>query len=146
MRAFNVTDDEDETTTTDDDGDDPVYPVTIVPISKELTFNERLTMTVVLFAIMSWCIKERYCKDYFFCKCCWWCRRIERQPDEVESEFRLKVRQTRFDFDVNLGEDAPDHNLEDTQDLEEEEEHMLLNNQKDEIVLIHETMASKQNK
>ena len=40
MRAFNVTDDEDETTTSDDDGDDPVYPVTIVPISKELTFNE----------------------------------------------------------------------------------------------------------
>ena len=78
MRAFNVTDDEEETTTTEDDGDEPVYPVTIIPISKELTFNERLTMWVVFFAIMSWCVKERYCKDYFCCRCCWWWKRIER--------------------------------------------------------------------
>ena len=92
MRSYNATDDEEETTTTDDDEDDPVYPVTIIPISKELTFNEKLTMWVVLFAILTWCLKERYCKEKCCCSCCFWWTRIVRQPDEIENEFRLKVR------------------------------------------------------
>ena len=142
MRPFNVTDDDDDETTTDDD-DDAVYPVTIIPISKELTFNEKLTMWVVCFAIAAWCLKERYCKEYFCCRCCWWWTRIVRTPDQVESEFRHKVRQRRYDFDVNLGNEAPDHNLDETQDGDEEEEYMVLNNQKEEMVLVHETMASK---
>ena len=46
----------------------------------------------------------------------------------MENEFRYKVRQTRYDFDVNLGNDAPDHYLDETQDGDYEEDYMVLNN------------------
>ena len=107
LRPFNVTDDDDDDEEDDDDDDDvPFYPKDVIPISKEITFNEKVVMFVFYFAICVMCCKNKYCMDGCYYKCFACCIRQKRELDDVEIDFNLKVRTKKLGFDVNMSIDA----------------------------------------
>lgn len=113
LRPEEIEDDDEDETDDDDDEDTPFYPRAVIPISKELTFNEEVIMLIVLFGILAMCCKNRYCYEGFDCRCCChMCKRIPPEKDFVEKEFLYKVKTKPLGFDVNLGDQA----------LEEEDE------------------------
>ena len=113
LRAYERDDDDDEEETTveeDDSGKVAKYPVTIIPISRALTFNEKIILWVFIGGILLMCCKNKYCySNLWFCHaftrrwCCpWCCERVKRREDMVEKEFKHKVRVKKLDFDVNM--------------------------------------------
>lgn len=67
-----------------------------------------------------WC-KNYYCYDSCCRLPCY--KRLTREADDVESEFQLKVKQTKLDFDVNMKDDSEDYGFfEETQADEEKED------------------------
>ena len=147
MRAFNRTDDDDEEESNDDDDDDaPSYPVEVIPISKELTFNEKVVMWVVLMGIIFVCAKEAFCPEYALIP--GFCPRLVREPDDVEREFHFKVRQKKLGFDVNVSDDEGGGQDEETQVMEDEDEiqdHLILNDEKTDVTLIYNEIAFAKN-
>ena len=112
LRAFNKTNSTDDNKAEDDDDDEdrPPIPIIIIPISKQLTFNEKVVMNVVFWAIILYCAKKKWCYNNlcfccpcmrnYCCPCC--CERVKRKKDLVENEFKHKVNSKRLDFDVNM--------------------------------------------
>ena len=98
LRPFEKEDDadDDEEEAEDDDDDAPFYPREVIPISKELTFNEEVLMCIIMFGICAMCCKNHYCYEGFECRlCCHMCKRIPSEKDFVEKEFHYNKYLTR---------------------------------------------------
>jgi len=107
LRPEEIEDEDEDDADADDDDDTPFYPRDVIPISKELTFNEEVIMLIVMFGICAMCCKNRFCYEGFDCRCCChMCKRIPSEKDFVEKEFFYKVKEKKQGFDVNLGDQA----------------------------------------
>ena len=131
LRAYNKTEDEKENKAEEDDDDDeerPKYAREPIPISRRFTFNEKVIINCFLWGILLYCAKKKWCYNNLCC-CCLCCRkyccpcmceRIPRESDDVENEFVEKVKQKKWDFEVNMSESDEEEGIfEETQANEE---------------------------
>ena len=83
-----------------------VYEYEPIPISKDLTFNEKVIVGVFLAGIIAMCWRNNFPEATKSCNYCWgFCKREKRKPDPLEAEFDFKVKKKEYGFDMESSDE-----------------------------------------